>query len=105
MEAEMLPDGLAAPHGDVGVRLADLPTGLLSPLPVQPDGPQQQGIGGNAAGSGGSGTFQGTIVQQAQLDFSPYNEASGGSYGTSIAQQMNWMKADQASLQVAGLGG
>src|SRR3712207_5612890 len=104
-EADMLPYELTGPDGDVGARLAHLAPGPSWPFASADFEPTLPSRGGNAAGNGGDGAFQGTILNSAHADFAPFNSAHAGAHGTSTAHQTNWASFQQDVIQIGGVGG
>jgi hypothetical protein len=101
----MLPYELIGPDGNAGARLAHLAPGLSSPLRSADTEPNLPGRGGNAAGNGGHGAFQGTILNESRADFAPFNAAEAGAHGTASAYQTNWASIQQDVVQIGGVGG
>ncbi|PWK69948.1 hypothetical protein C8K44_108248 [Aminobacter sp. AP02] len=61
--------------------------------------------GDNHAGSGGNGTFFGSLVDVNVAIYSPINIAIAGAGGTAHADQTNNVLFSQGSTQIAGVGG
>ena len=61
--------------------------------------------GGNQAGNGGDGSFSGSLVHTSFALYDPVNIAVAGYNSTSDALQMNDVRVDQSTFQVAGIGG
>jgi len=61
--------------------------------------------GANDAGNGGSGFFQGTLVDTDVTIFAPINIAVASPNSTAIANQTNLLSVDQGGTQIGGIGG
>src|SRR5712664_334152 len=61
--------------------------------------------GGNGAGNGGNGYFDGSLVDSSYAAFEPLNMAQAGAHATASAHQTNIGIFDQAATQIAGIGG
>jgi hypothetical protein len=61
--------------------------------------------GGNQAGNGGDGHFQGSLVHTSVALYDPVNIAVAGYHSSTYADQTNNVNLDQSSLQMAGMGG
>ena len=61
--------------------------------------------GGNQAGNGGDGHFQGSLVHTSVALYDPVNIAVAGYHSSTYADQTNNVNLDQSSLQMAGVGG
>jgi hypothetical protein len=100
----MIGFGLGEPQSDVGGRPTDVsyrPPGIahMAPAALLVTSPEL------SAGSGGDGIFLGTVLDHAEIQFSPFNMADAPLNASAAAQQANWLSAEQGVLQVAGLGG
>src|SRR6267154_60764 len=61
--------------------------------------------GGNGAGNGGNGYFDGSLIDSSYAAFEPLNMAQAGAHATASAHQTNIGIFDQAATQIAGIGG
>jgi hypothetical protein len=104
-EADMLPYELIGPDDNAGARLAHLAPGPSWPLRSADAEPALPSRGGNGAGNGGHGAFQGTILNESRADFAPFNAADAGAHGAAIAHQTNWASIQQDVVQIGGVGG
>jgi hypothetical protein len=61
--------------------------------------------GGNSAGHGGDGHFEGSLVELNLAIYAPINIAIAGPNSTADAEQTNNVQFDQGAIQIAGIGG
>jgi hypothetical protein len=61
--------------------------------------------GGNQAGNGGEGHFDGDLVHKSVAVYDPVNISVAGYNSTSQSYQLNDVHLDQSSFQMAGTGG
>jgi hypothetical protein len=61
--------------------------------------------GGNGAGHGGDGHFEGSLVDLNLAIYAPINIAVAGPNSTADAEQTNNVQFDQGAIQIAGIGG
>jgi hypothetical protein len=61
--------------------------------------------GGDSAGNGGDGYFDGSLIDSSYAAFEPFNMAQAGAHATAHAHQTNIGIFDQAAKQIAGTGG
>jgi hypothetical protein len=63
------------------------------------------GFDGNSVGSGGGGSFMGTLADIDIVVYAPINIAVAGYHSTADAHQSNSVMIDQSTSQLAGIGG
>lgn len=97
--------GNAAMGGDVSAGTGHLVLGGAHLFGYGVTGSDAIMTGDNQAGSGGDGSFYGSLVHTSIALYDPINIAVAGSNSTAHADQSNNAEFDQSAVQIAGIGG